>query len=368
MKILQIGKFHPIKGGVEKVMFDLTNGLSNRGHKCDMLCAAAKGHYTLQLNHNARLIAVSKLFELKSTMISPAMILRLRRIANDYDIIHIHHPDPMAALALRLSGFKGRVVLHWHSDIVRQRQLLRIIRPLQSWLIRRADVIIGTSPTYISQSPWLADVQEKCVCVPIGIRPVEEVPEKAVEEIRRRFKNRRIIFAMGRLVSYKGFEYLIDAAQYLPPDCVVAIGGTGPLHDSLQKRITDLGLSSRVILWGFVPAIDLPAIYRASSLFCMPSIERTEAFGVVQIEAMSCGTPVVACRIPGSGVSWVNADGLSGLNVEPRRPRELADAIQRVIESPDDSFRTGALRRFHDEFTIDRMLEKIEKIYKDIHL
>ncbi len=146
LKILQLGKFHPIRGGVEKVMLDLTTGLSARGISCDMLCAATRGSYTIRLNDRARIIAVRSLANVKATMMSPAMIVRLRRICRQYDIIHIHHPDPMAALALRLSGFKGKVVLHWHSDILRQRQLLRLIKPLQTWLLKRADVIVTTSP------------------------------------------------------------------------------------------------------------------------------------------------------------------------------------------------------------------------------
>lgn len=364
MKILQLGKFHPIRGGVEKVMLDLTEGLSAEGLHCDMLCAATKGSYNLSLNPLANIFAVRSIAKAKATMLSPAMILRLRRIARKYDIIHIHHPDPMAALALRLSGFRGRVVLHWHSDIVRQRQLLRLIRPLQSWLLRRADVIIGTSPVYLDQSPWLKAFRDKCRCVPIGIKPVPKPDPEAVRSLRREFDNRRIIFAMGRLVSYKGFEYLIDAARLLPDSFVVVIGGTGPLEGSLRQRIAEGGLQSKVILRGYIPDSDLPAYYHASTLFCLPSVERTEAFGVVQIEAMSCATPIVATRIPGSGVSWVNADGVSGLNAAPHDPSSLAETI--IFVASDSSLAEGARKRFSDLFTDQQMIKNIQLIYNDL--
>lgn len=365
MKILQLGKFHPIRGGVEKVMLDLTAGLSQRGVECDMLCAATKGSYTINLNPHTSIFAVRALAKVKATMLSPAMILRLRRIANGYDIIHIHHPDPMAALALRLSGFRGRVVLHWHSDIVKQRLLLQAIRPLQSWLIRRADMIVGTSPVYIAQSPWLADVQSRCSCVPIGVDPVGAADNDDINRIRARYGNRRIILSLGRLVGYKGFEYLIDAARYLPDRYVVLIGGEGPSGPALRRQIMQSGLASKVFLLGYVPDSELPALYRAATIFCLPSVERTEAFGVVQIEAMSCGKPVVATDIPGSGVSWVNAHGISGLNAVPADPESLADAVIAVDENLT-RYSEGARLRFDSVFTANRMYDNIMHIYSSL--
>ena len=147
MKVLHLGKFYPIAGGVEKVMYDLTNGLAEKGVSCDMLCAAVEGEgIEKSLSPHSRLICTPTLFKFAATMISPAMITKLRKICNQYDIIHVHHPDPMASFALRLSGFTGTVVLHWHSDIIRHKQFLKLYMPLQTWLLKRADVVIGTTP------------------------------------------------------------------------------------------------------------------------------------------------------------------------------------------------------------------------------
>ena len=184
MKILQLGKFYPVLGGVEKVMFDLTvglsevgfseEGLSEEGVECDMMCAGSDGRGTevIRLNPHGRILCHRTLIEAAKTTIAPSMVTRLRRIAKDYDIIHIHHPDPMAAMALRLSGYKGKVVLHWHSDILSQKALLRFYLPIQNWLIKRADTIVGTTPVYLAESPYLHGVQEKCRCIPIGTEPV----------------------------------------------------------------------------------------------------------------------------------------------------------------------------------------------------
>ena len=157
MRILQIGKFYPIRGGIEKVMYDITMGLSQRQVYCDMLCASAEKQKpeNLLLNDYARILCVSTWKKVAATMLSPAMIFRLRKINKEYDIIHIHHPDPMACLALFLSGYKGPVVLHWHSDILKQKMLLKLYSPLQNWLLRRAKVIVGTTPVYVQESQFL---------------------------------------------------------------------------------------------------------------------------------------------------------------------------------------------------------------------
>lgn len=399
MKILQLGKFYPVLGGVEKVMFDLTVGLSEEGLskeglsetglsevglseegfseegfsevglseeglskkglsetglseegfsevglsevglseegvECDMMCAGSDGRGTevIRLNPHGRILCHRTLIEAAKTTIAPSMVTRLRRIAKDYDIIHIHHPDPMAAMALRLSGYKGKVVLHWHSDILSQKALLRFYLPIQNWLIKRADTIVGTTPVYLAESPYLQGVQEKCRCIPIGIEPV--ISDSAREqEIRNEYSGRRIIFSLGRLVEYKGYRYLIEAAKYLDDSFMILIGGGGPLRESLQREIDELGVGRRVKLLGKVPQEDLASYYGACELFCMSSVMKTEAFGIVQIEAMSAGRPVVATKIPESGVSWVNEDGVSGINVEPCDSKAIAEAIRTITDN-----------------------------------
>ena len=196
MKILQLGKFYPIGGGVEKVMYDLMTGISEKGVNCDMMCAATdrKG-MTVKINEHANLICTPTWTKKAATMISPAMIWKLRRVCRNYDIIHVHHPDPMACLALLYSGYKGKVILHWHSDIQKQKMLLKLYKPLQDWLIRRADRIVGTTPVYLEESPFLKRVQDKTVCLPIGVEPVTRDYERE-EIIRNRYKGKKIVFSL----------------------------------------------------------------------------------------------------------------------------------------------------------------------------
>ena len=370
MKVLQLGKFYPIKGGVEKVMFDLMLGLSIEGVECDMLCAAyqEKG-FTRVMSNKSKLIVVNTVREVAATMISPAMVLKLKQIAKNYDIIHVHHPDPMAAFALLCSGYKGKVVLHWHSDILKQKSLLKLYMPIQKWLINRADVIVGTTPVYVKESPYLQEVQHKVTYLPIGVCHLES-PIKQVMDLRRKYLGKHIVFSLGRLVPYKGFAYLIEAAKHLDDNYMVLIGGTGPLRDELQAQIEALGLQDRVKLLGYVSDVDLPAYFEACDLFCMSSVMKTEAFGIVQIEAMSCGKPVVATKIPESGVSWVNQDGVSGLNAEPCDAEDLAKCIRGILADENDyaRFSKGALDRYKTVFTQELMIHKCLDIYKKLWL
>lgn len=367
-KVLQLGKSWPVRGGVEKVMYELAVGLGKRGIPCDMMAASCNGcGKSVELCENSRLFTSRTWRKIAGTMISPSMVRLLRRECGNYDIIHIHHPDPMAAFALYLSGFKGKIVLHWHSDIVRQKKYLHFFLPLQRWLLKRADTVIGTSPVYVRESPYLKDFQHKTCCLPIGIGPI--VPDAAgVEALRRRYGGRKIVFSMGRLVPYKGYDYLIDAARYLDDSYVVVIGGDGPLRKNLQARIDTSGLGGKVMLPGRIADADVSAYFGACTLFCLSSVYKSEAFAIVQVEAMSCGKPVVATRIPQSGVSWVNAHGYSGLNVATCDARQLARGICDI--SGDDAvyqrYCRQARRRYEECFTKEKMIENLVEIYKQL--
>ena len=366
MKVLQLGKFYPIRGGVEKVMWDLTSGLSARGIDCDMLCAELEKDEIIHLNEHGRVICRKAWMKKAATMIAPKMITWLRKHQGEYDIIHVHHPDPMACLALWLSGYKGRVILHWHSDILKQKTLLKFYAPLQRWLIRRADTIIGTTPVYLKESPYLQEVQEKTVAVPIGIEPIQ-FDKKLAEQWKARYPGKKLVVSIGRLVPYKGYGYLIGAAARLDPGYQLLIVGDGPTRENIEKDILRNRVDDRVKLLGYVDDNEMHALLAACDVFVLSSVMKTEAFGIVQIEAMSLGKPVIATKIPESGVSWVNADGVSGINVPIKDAEALADAIRKVCtdEELHGKYSQGARNRFEEIFTLDRMIEKTIKVYND---
>lgn len=360
MKVLQLGKFYPVRGGVEKVMWDLTKGLVASGVDAKMLCAVGEKDYWDEAVSDERLIPARAWAKIAATMIAPSMISKLRKIAPEYDIIHVHHPDPMAALALWMSGYKGPVVLEWHSDILKQKGLLTFYKPLQNWLLKRADKIVGTTPVYVKESPYLKDYQDKICYLPIGVEPLEKIETEN--------SGKTIVYSLGRLVGYKGYEYLVEAGKYLPDNYRIVIGGGGPLKDKLEAEIQDLGLTGKVELIGRVPDEDMLRRYNEAKVFVLPSIWKTEAFGIVQIEAMSLGKPVVATKIPGSGTSWVNEDGVSGINVEPENAKALAGAIMKICEDPDEyeKYSEYARRRYESLFTLEKMIDNCRRIYDEV--
>lgn len=370
LKILQLGKFYPIRGGVERVMVDLTIGLNRIGVHCDMMCVDRQDEhcddYDRELLGN-HLIICKKNKEIAGTMLSISMIRMLRKLCNKYDIVHIHHPDPMATLSLFLSGYKGKVVLHWHSDIIRQKILLKLYKPLQSWLINRANIILGTTPTYIESSPFLQNYREKIDYLLIGIDRVY-ADKQLVHDIKQKYLNKKIIYSIGRFVQYKGFEYLINAAKDFDDNTVLLIGGSGPLLEKYRDKIKTEGLKDKVILLGFLSEAEKMAYFEVCDIFCLSSILKTEAYAIVQLEAMSCSKPVVSTDIPGSGVPWVNKHEESGLIVPPCDTKSMSNAIQSLIKdiSLYDKVSIGAFNRYTKLFRKETMIDNIYKIYNRI--
>jgi len=373
LRCLQLAKFYPpVNGGIETTVRDIAEGLTRQYWSVEILCS----HTERNTVHESAAIPVTRVASwglVASTSLSPSLISRLFSRQSEQDVIHVHLPNPMANLALFLTRPRAKVVVHWHSDIVKQKRLLKLYAPLQSWLLKRADAIIATSPPYAESSPWLQHYMSKVRFVPSCIRDprdsvnLQECQQRAAA-IRAAYKGKKIVFALGRMIYYKGFDVLLRAARHLDNNTVVLIGGKGELLDTLKADATALGVSDKVHFLGRVTDDDLPGYYEAADVFCLPSLMRSEAFGLVMVEAMSYGKPVVATRIPGSGVTWVNMQDETGLNAEPGDDADLARALRTLLE---DSVRAQALgdagrRRFEENFTIDKMIDAILAVYAEI--
>ena len=171
-------------------------------------------------------------------------------------------------------------------------------------------------------------------------------------------------------MPYKGFGYLVESAKYLSDDYVILIGGQGPLKDELEQMIRENGLQDKVKLLGRLSDQEVASCFGACDIYCMSSVFKNEAFGIVQIEAMSAGKPVVATKIPGSGVSWVNEDQVSGINVEPADPEALAGAFRTIMETPGlhEKYSGQAKERFNLMIVKEQMIRNCLSIYNKIHL
>jgi rhamnosyl/mannosyltransferase len=279
-------------------------------------------------------------------------------------VVHLHHPNPSAFLSYLASGHRGGLVVTYHSDVVQQRLLNIVYEPIVRAVLTRADAIIVSSGEYLDSSPMLARYRDRCEVIPMAIAPEQfaTADPAAVAEIRRRYGD-RIVLAVGRLVYYKGLEYLVQAMGQIRGHLVIV--GQGPMREALVEQIRASGVEDRVSLVGHVP--DTAPYYHAARVFVLPSHLRSEAFGIVQLEAMASGLPVVNTRIP-SGVPGVSVDGVTGLTVPPADSTALAHAISALLDDADRARQLGnaGRRRVAELYSLDGMTARTLALYERI--
>lgn len=369
ISVLQIGRYFPPHiGGTENVMRDLTEGLNKEGIKCDVLCCNDTNKYEETELPGYKVMRTKTNWKVGSIAISFQQIMKLKSIWRNYDIIHLHHPAPMATLAVLLINPSCKVVVYWHSDIVRQKILLLFFKPFQNLLLKLSSAVVATNPKYITGSNALQKYPLKTTYIPIGISPLTPLGPADLALLKSKYAEKKIIFSLGRLVEYKGFKYLVDAATHLPPDYLILIGGEGRLRPALQKQIAENSLEDKVKLLGKLSDNELAGYYNICDLFCLPSISKNEAFGLVLAEAMSFSKPIVATNIPGSGVPWVNEHEVTGLNVEVENAVELANSIKMILSNPALARKYGeaAFRRYSDIFKKESMTNSFIKLYNSV--
>jgi len=367
-RVLQVSKFYPpVMGGIETVAWEITEGLNRSGRPTDVLCSHQLPRTVVDTTEAGYAVVRAASFgRVLSTSIAPAMVGVLRRLAPGYDLIHLHMPDPMGALAVFAARPDARLVVHWHSDVVRQRVAMHAYRHLQDWVLRRADAVVATSLAYAQASDALHPFQDKVTVIPIGISDQrDQARADTVAAIRARHPGCRLVFALGRMTHYKGFEVLVQAAAALPDDCRVLIGGDGQRLGELERDVARRGLGGRVVLLGHVRDDELASHFEACDVFCMPSTLRAEAYGVAMVEAMVLGKPIVATDIAGSGVPWVNRHEHTGLNVPVGDPAALARTLERLLSDAGLRRRMGeaARRRYLNEFQAELMTERTLDLY-----
>ncbi|MCG8529354.1 MAG: glycosyltransferase, partial [Desulfovibrionales bacterium] len=342
--------------------FQLVSDQKKSGEDVAVLCCTKSNN---EKSDDPAVISCKTTFFFARVYFSYEYILKWVTLRKQFEIIHIHCPHPFASALLFLFRTKARVVIHWHSDIVRPKFLKKIYYPLQYWMLKRANKILVTSPNYAEESKDLAPFREKIHIVPIGIDPsFLQVEPSTVAQVKKTYPDKIIIFSLGRHVYYKGYRYLLRAISCLPEKFILLLGGTGPETEALKSFSEELGITERVSFLGEISAQDLGAYYQACDLFCLPSVERAEAFGVVQLEAMSMGKAVVSTNIEGSGVGWVNKDGVSGLTVLPRDSMALAAALKKLSEEPFEA--DQIISYVKNNFSNNTMMLKVEECYQSL--
>ena len=364
MRVLQIGKFYPPHmGGIETHLRTLCTELQHHAEVRVVVANDDRCICRAQID-GVDVARMGKLLDVAAAPVCAGMAREIRR--SDADIIHLHTPNPTGALAYLASRHRGRLVVTWHSDILRQRILKRILSPIDAIILRRASAIVVTSEAYRRTSAALGAHQSKCRVIPYGIEldRFDRIEEQKVTDIRMRY-GPRILLAVGRMVYYKGFDHLIRAMQHLRAKLVLI--GEGPMRPALEKLAAELGVANRIAFVGELQNEATAPYYRAADIFVLPSIARTEAFGIVQIEAMASGTPVVNTQLD-SGVPTVSLNGITGLTVPPGNPELLDEAINQLLNDPAQRavFGQNARRRAQAKFSSRAMCLSILDLYREV--
>jgi len=366
IRVLQINKlYYPWIGGMEKTVQQIAEGMKDKVD-VEVLACQPKGRGIATLVNGVKVTKASSLGILWSMPISFSFPFLLAWKSREVDILHFHLPFPLGVLSYLLMGAKQKkIVVTYHSDIVRQKKLMRFFRPFLHRFLRRADRIIVTSPSLLESSEELQLYREKITVVPSSVdldevdRPVLRTFDLGVSP------GEKVVLFVGRLSYYKGLEYLIEAMREIEAKLLVV--GEGELRKALEERAKSLQVDSKVVFLGRVSDEVLQYCYEICDVFVLPSIEKTEAFGLVQLEAMAHGKPVVNTRLP-TGVPFVSIDGETGLTVEPRNARALALAVNSLLKNEELRRRYGiqGRKRVEENFSVEKMIDRLVGVYRQL--
>jgi lipopolysaccharide/colanic/teichoic acid biosynthesis glycosyltransferase/glycosyltransferase involved in cell wall biosynthesis len=366
LRILHLGKYYtPDRGGIETVVETLCRG-ERPVADTQALVLNKTNQTTDETLDEVPVRRVASIATIGSVSVSPMLPLWLSRA--DADVIVLHEPNPMALLAYAIARPKAPLVVWIHSEVIRPKLQYRLFyQPLLEFALRRAVRIVVASPPMLNL-PALARYRHKCTVIPYGLERtryrLSGITGSRVQAIRANLTTPILLF-VGRLVPYKGVDVLLRAVKGL--DVLTVIVGDGPCRMSLMAFAVDSGMNDRVRFMGDISDAELLAWYHACDLLVLPSISRQEAFGMVQLEAMLCGHPVVSTELQ-TGTSWVNQHERTGIVVKADDVKELRGAVERLIGDHElrDQLGDAARKRVIEMFTAETMCRATVSLYEEV--
>lgn len=352
-------------GGIEQVIFQLCQSTIAHGVQSEVLTLSGNPHPSVLSVADHRVHRARLDLQIASTGLSYSVLKRFRHLAAQADVIHYHFPWPLMDLLHFLSGVKKPVVVTYHSDIVRQKNLMRLYKPLMHRFLNRADRIVAASPNYLDTSPVLRHYRKKTVVIPYGLdqRSYPEPSTERIEQWQAECGKRFFLF-VGVMRYYKGLHILLDAAQ--GTDYPIVIVGAGPLETALKAQAKRLALG-QVKFVGRLGDEDKVALLKLCTAIVFPSHLRSEAFGISLLEGAMYGKPMISSEI-GTGTSYINIHNETGLVVPPENPSALREAMHSLWHAPERGAAMGlcAQQRYRALFTADLMGKKMAALYRDV--
>ena len=368
LRVCHLGKYYPpSSGGIESHVRTLALAQAGLGMAVEVLCVNHEpGPTVIDRDGEVTVTRLGRAHRVSKLDVCPELVPALRRI--EADILHLHVPNPTMILGLVRARPTTPLVVTYHSDVIRQRVLNLAFRPFERIVYRRVRAVLPTSPGYAEGSRFLQSYGDRIRVLPHGIDLEEYLDPSAsdrdeADQIRARYAG-PLWLGCGRLVYYKGFVNAIRALTRVSGTLLLV--GEGPERAALEAQAEQLGVRGRVVFAGKVPR--LAPYYLAADAFWFPSNERSEAFGLVQVEAMASGCPVINTAIPHSGVAWVSRHEREGLTVAVDDPVALAEAANRIATEQGLRDRLSAASRIRarDEFDHRVMASRSLEVYRQV--
>lgn len=365
MRVLHFFKtYYPDSfGGIEQVIRQMCVGTTRLGVENAVL-TLTRDKTDLLIQYEGHAIhRVGLDFEIASTGFSFAAIKKLAQLAGQFDVVHYHFPWPFMDMAHFLARVKKPSLVTYHSDIVRQKNLLRVYQPLKHCFLSSVKKVVATSPNYMASSEVLAQYRDKTEVITYGLdKSIYPTPSESLLQSWRQRCGERFFLFVGVLRYYKGLHILLDAVA--GTNYPVVIVGAGPIETELKEHALRLGLSNVTFL-GALPEPDKVALLQLCYAVAFPSHLRSEAFGISLLEGAMYGKPMISSEI-GTGTSYINSDGETGLVVPPSNPQALREAMRTLWENPEMAQQMGqkAEQRYWELFTADKMAQRYLDLYQ----
>ena len=367
LRVLHVGKFYPpSRGGMERVVQVLCEA-ERASVDSQALVANDSPRTVHELINGVPVTRVAALARVGAVAVCPTFPWWFRKLTSD--VVVVHEPNPLAIVAHALVRPRSRLLVWIHAEVVRpQWRYKAFYRPFLRRVLSLADRIIVASPPMRDLAEELRDFRDKVVVIPYAIDPDQHALTPACGQLVEQIRGPRatpLVLFVGRMVPYKGVDVLLRALKDVEARAILV--GSGPLKATWEALAAELGLSERVEFVGEVDQPRLTALYRACDVFVLPSVTRAEAFGMVQLEAMACGKPVISTLLP-SGVPWVNRDGETGLVVPPCDVEALRLALHTLLSDPALRSAMGERGRARvvAEFSLERMAAQTTTLYRSL--